>query len=333
VTISYVIRSKIVAAVLAGLVLAGAAGAAPTALVPARTLTRPAAIELLSLTGRSIAYVVGETRAECAHVELWQPATSRVSRFGKPTPLPCKERPSTGSGVWELGLARTRALWTTYVGGNFRDWQLWTATPTKTTPRRLLFVSRDVDAPPPVVVGPGTESGVPYAVDRQVVYLGENGKAIFKATAPSPVRALAAGPGPGRLEVAAVLANGWVIGLDGTGNEYTAEPYPPGAVSSVRVFGLGTAIQVGNEVEILPPRSHDGVIVKLPPGSTMLDAAQGRILYARANDLWVTTIATGTSARLVDGGPARPVRGQLEPRGIAWAKGRTSFWSPGPLAR
>jgi len=39
------------------------------------------------------------------------------------------------------------------TGGNFRDWQLMTATTTQKTPKQLRFVEQDVDLPSPFVIG------------------------------------------------------------------------------------------------------------------------------------------------------------------------------------
>jgi hypothetical protein len=262
-------------------------------------------------------------RLECARIGLWYTATNR--RFVFDAKEQCIEEASTGQGVWEVALARDRLLWATYAGGNIREWSLWTATTTRPKPRQLRFVARDVDDPPPIVVGTGTVDGVPYAVDRTVVYLGENGKAIFETTVATPVRAIAAGNG-GRLRVAALLESGLLIGLDARGQHVvTVDVSPPGSVRAVRVSGLGLAFQIGREVDI------GDVAVKLPAGATMVDVAQGRVLWTRAGDLGATTIATGKSVRLVDGTPDTPAFGQIEPQGIVWSLGRAVRWRAGAL--
>ena len=134
---------------------------------------------------------------------------SRASGSASQPPLPaCRDVPSTGLGIPSVAVARERVLWISYTGGNKREWQLWTATATRRQPRQLRAVERDVEAPAPIVLGPGTVEGVPYAVDSEVVLLGENGRAIFRPTVASPVRAIAAGVGPGGIRVAALLVNG-----------------------------------------------------------------------------------------------------------------------------
>jgi hypothetical protein len=281
-------------------------------------------VQDLALTGRSVAYVAdAPERLDCGRIGFWDTAT-RTS-FTVDAKEQCAEQASTGQGIWDVSVATHRLLWLTYAGGNFREWSLWTATPTRRTPRRLRFVARDVDAPPPIVVGPGTAEGVPYAVDREVVYLGDNGKAIFKTTLDAPVRAVASGRGPRGIRVAALLGDSVVVGLDSRGLQAVVSDYTRSVVTAVRVSWRGLVVQTGNDVRI------GSTGIPLPSGATMVDVAQGRILWTRAGDLGATTIATRTSERLVDGTPAKPAHGQLEPHGIAWSIGRLVRWRAGAL--
>src|SRR4029450_4323729 len=75
--------------------------------------------------------------------------------------------------------AGNRALWLHFVGGNQRDWSVWTASTTRLLPRRLAATTVDVDSPAPMVVGHGDASRfgelLPYAVGRNVVGLRGNG--------------------------------------------------------------------------------------------------------------------------------------------------------------
>jgi hypothetical protein len=303
--------------------LALASGAA--ALTPSRAILAALPVQHLALTGRSVAYVAdAPDRLQCARIGLWD--LSRNRRFLFASKEQCLEEGSTGQGVWNVAVAGHRLLWLTYAGGNFREWTLWTATTTRRQPRQLRFVARDVDSPAPIVIGPGTAEGVPYAVDRQVVYLADNGAAIFRTTVAAPVRAIAAGPGPNGVRVAALLASGLVVGLDRGGqNVTTLDRFPASPVAALRVTPRGIAFQEQNEVEF------DDALVKIPRGATMVDVAQGRILWTRAGDLGATTIATGRSVRLVDGTPEKPACGQIEPQGVAWSVGRAVRWRGGAL--
>ncbi len=285
--------------------------------MPARALS-------LALTAGHVAYAVAETRASCPHVELWRTESRTRIRFATTLPA-CKDVPSTGLGIPSVAVARDRVLWVSYTGGNKRDWQLWTATATRRQPRQLRAVERDVEAPAPIVLGPGTVDGVPYAVDSDVVLLGENGRAVFRATVASPVRAIAAGVGPGRARVAALLANGVVVGLDRQGRAVSSLDAGPSA-TAVRISPLGIAVQAGSEVSI-----GAATAVRLPAAAELEDVAQGRLLWTRAGDLGSTSIVTGRSSRLVNGARALPVLGQLEQRGLAWSKGRSVVWRAGTL--
>lgn len=307
--------------VLASLAVAGGA----TALAPTNAIVSSRPVQEIALTHRSVGYVADmPKRLACGRIGFWNTAT-RTS-FTVDAKEMCAEETSTGQGISDVSVATNRLLWLTYAGGNFREWLLWTATTTRRLPRQLRFVARDVDAPPPIVVGPGTPEGVPYAVDREVVYLADDGKAMFRTTAAAPVRLIAAGPGPNGVRVAALLASGLVVGLDRRGqNVTTMDRFPANPVAALRVSPRGIAVQVRNEVHF------DDALVKLPRGASMVDVAQGRVLWTRAGDLGATTITTGATIRLVDGTPARPAYGQLEPHGIAWSVGRFVRWRGGAL--
>jgi len=307
-------------------------GAASLALVePDRSYAARADVLALGLTGGTVAVAVDETRTRCPQVELWFTSSNVHHRF-RSTLASCKQGLSTGFGLTSVEATGTRALWIQYAGGNTREWMLWTGS-TESRPKQLRLVRRSADSsdPPPVVLGPGTARGVPFAVGRQVTYFGANGKPIFRSTVRAPVIALAAGPGPKSVEVAALLADGWVVGLDGAGQEYSAEPYPPGRVKAVRVTAEGIAVHSGREVEITRPRTHDASIVTLPADASMVDADRQRILYVYRGDLWAARIASGERSRLVDATPARPALGQLSPNGFAWARGRDVAWRAGAL--
>jgi hypothetical protein len=224
-----------------------------------------------------------------------------------------------------VAVATRRLLWLTYAGGNIREWTLWTATTTRKSPRQLRFVARDVDDPPPIVIGPATVDAVPYAVDRQVTYLGDDGRAIFRWTAPVSIRAVAAGAGPRNWRVAALQDNGTLVVLNGAGTPVYDASVEGEHVRSVRLAPLGLIVQMKQNAIISKP-SLDHVVVPVPAGALMVDVAQGRILWTRAGDLGATRIATGKSVRLVDGTLEKPAHGQIEPQGVAWSVGRVLRW-------
>jgi hypothetical protein len=323
------------------------AGVASGALEPARTLARPGPTGPIALAGSRVAFVVGETPAACDHVESWSLTAGAVVRFGRPSPLPCKEAPSTGSGVWSLSTSRSRAVWLTYVGGNIREWELWTATPTRPAPRRLRLVALPVEEPPPIVLGPGSPAGVPYASGRMLVFIGDDGARRFARRLDASVVLVAAGAGgDGRgTEVAAVLETGAVVTLDVGGNEVARWAFATATVEAVRVAGGLVAVQTRGDpdrVSLLTagagrraswPVASGARLVGLAPAAGRLGP---RILLehsrgAKSGDLWLLGSPAGAGGgRIADGTGDRPARGALDSGGVAWTIGRTVRWSPLP---
>jgi hypothetical protein len=298
--------------------------------LPGRSYVRPAAVSELALTHGSIAFAVRATLRDCDHVELWNPNVRGTWRFGRPRP--CGDVPSTGAGISDVAVATSRVVWLEFAGGNIRDWQLKTATITRKSPRLLRFVSRDVDAAPPIVLGEGARDGIPYAVEDEVTFLGDNGARIFRVTAPANVAALAAGPLPGPARIAVLLESGPVLLLDGAGRELTALDFAPGAVRAIRLAGVGVVAQVGREVRIgndpTPART-----VTLPPGAVMLDYAQGRVLYRHGRTVYTARAATGARAPLLPPFPTTDTPVELDVLGLAWARGRSVNWKCAPCIR
>ncbi len=283
----------------------------------------------LALTHGSVGYVADAPNGlQCGRIGFWNASTG--TSFTVDAKEVCAEETSTGQGVADVSVATNRLLWLTYAGGNIREWTLWTATATRKSPRQVRFIARDVDAAPPIVIGPATVDAVPYAVDRQVTYLGDDGGAIFRWTAPVAIRAVAAGHGPRNWRVAALQDDGTVVVLNGSGTPVYDPSFERGHIRAVRLAPSGLIVQMKQNAIISKP-SVDHVVVPLPTGALMVDVAQGRILWTRAGDLGATTIATGKSVRLVDGTRARPAYGQIETRGVAWSVGRVLRWRGGAL--
>jgi hypothetical protein len=305
------------------LLLFTAAGTASALTSPGRTRSLPAPVAELALTHASIAFSVGATRRDCDHVELWNPDSKGTWRFGRPRP--CGDVASTGSGIADVAVASSRVLWLEYTGGNIREWSLKTATITRKTPRLLRFVARDVDERSPIVLGAGARDALPYAVDRDVTFLGDDGRAIFRWRAPARVVALAAGPVPtvGAARVAALLDTGDVVLLSARGDVVARYFYGRLVVKALHLAGVGLVVQRDEEVELRgadsPPRR-----LPLPPEARMLDYAQGRVVYARGRDVYTLRVRTGKHALLLRG--VRPTLVGLDAHGLAWATGRSVHW-------
>jgi hypothetical protein len=197
---------------VAALVLLLSAGAAAAG--SATRLIAPGPIGALAADQTRTAFTVVRSPGDCDRVRVWNLATGGISKLGRRTH--CIET-STGHGVSSLALAGRRALWLHYVGGNQREWSLWTASTTRPLPLRLAAVTLDVDIESPIVVGSADtslRSGglLPYANGRDVVVLRENGSRALSWRAPESVTALAVNAS--RLAVA--VADGRILTLNGT---------------------------------------------------------------------------------------------------------------------
>ncbi len=305
---------------------AGGAGALTT---PGRTRTETAPIVALAVTGYSVSYAVADNakRSDCAHMYFWHTAGGATGkwRFGEPTDEPCVEHPSTGDGISATAMSAGRTLWVQYAGGNLRDWQLFTATRTKPQPHQLAFVEQDVDLPSPIVLGEGTQGAVPYAVGPNVTYLGDNGAAVFKWTAPSPVTALAAGYGPGGAMVAAVLKSGVLDLLNQSGTVVQTYTYQPGQLGPVYLGPAGVVVQKGASVLIL--KGSQATTMPLPAHATMIGYGGGRVFYSMTGSIHALQVSSSTDSLLVAGTKKNPVIASYATAGgFAWASGDTINW-------
>ena len=196
-------------------------------------------------------------------------------------------------------MSAERSLWIQYAGGNLRDWQLFTATRTKTKPRQLAFVEQDVDLPSPIVVGQGMEAGVPYAVDANLTFLGDNGAAIFKWTAPAPVKLLASGLGPNGSEVAAFLSNGALDLLSRSGQVVQSYTLLAGRAHGA-LSGPGGRRRPGRIVRADPERRRrPQTVARAREGDRMIGYGQGEIFYSLAGGIHALKASSGTDSLLV----------------------------------
>ena len=261
-------------AVAALLVLVPTGGAASI-----RSVQTPAPVGTLELDGARIAYATGRSAQDCNRVFVWNLATRGVSKLGRRTHC---EQTSTGNEIAAVSIAGTRVLWLHYAGGNIRDWSLWTATTTKPSPIRLRLVSRDVDAPAPIVIGQGDSSRLgdllPYAVDRTVVALRADGSRRFAWTAPGRVIALSALDG----ELAVATAGATVTILDAGGRVLRSESYEA-ELRDVRLTGSGVLVHRGNRLEL---RDGSGARNwRIPSPARLEDVNGARALYHHAGEI------------------------------------------------
>ena len=298
-------------------------------LTPGRTVTNAAPVTALSVTHRSVAYAVARTRNACGQVRLWDTGTRALLSFGERTILGCEENPSGGYGIAQVSTTGRRVFWVTNIGGNITDYQLWTATPTRKAPLRLAFASSDTGTPPAIVLGTGTEEGVPYAVGDTITYVGASGARLFRTSVGSPVLLLTSGRGVGAARVLAALADGRVVLLSKTGAVLRTDAYAPSSVRAIAFAVVGPLVQVGTTVDVGPFAA--GTKVALPPRALLLDYRQGWIFYRLGTQARARQIATGrdTLVRTIPLEPSQPMLFSTD-WGTAWASAGTVSWRSGP---
>ncbi len=263
--------------VISAVVVAVAASAAGAA--GPRFVAAPAPVEALAMDGRLVAYASGRSIGDCDRIRIWNLTTRSVTRLGRT--MPCDEG-STGTGIAAVSLAGNRVLWLHYTGGNIREWRLFTATTTRPLPRQLAFEPRDVDSPAPLVIGPGDASRLgdilPYALDRTVVALRNDGARRFSWRAPARVTALAALDG----ELAVASEGGVVTILDAQGDVLGTETFA-GEIQTVRLTGTGVLVQRGRTLEL---RSGDTTRTwQLPARATLRDATATAAFYVTGGQI------------------------------------------------
>jgi hypothetical protein len=304
---------------LAGVGALFVAVAAASAAGADRTVSSPGKVLGLARSGYSVAFLSGPYKGHCGpHVELWDLVTRGVYRLGRRTDALCADGPSTGSGVTDVSVAGTRAIWLAYTGGNLRDWLLYTATTTRPAERELEFREVDVDDPPPIVLGVASESSMPYSVGSTVKVLGSNGRLRYTWRAPAEVtNTTAYGP-----QVAVFLKGGRCFVLSATGAVRYAYSFRPGTVEEFALARAGLVVQLpGGRIEIRKGRSVRRL--RIPATARMLDYAESILLYRVGTAIRGRRVLSGKDVLLRRGSLA-----VLEHNGLTYAVGKRVFSMP-----
>jgi hypothetical protein len=285
------------------------------ALVPAAAAAtareQPAAgpISAVSIAGTELAYA-DEYKPRCHEIRVWDVATRGDKRLA----TYCFVSTSTGSGVAGVIATGGRALWLTYIGGNIREWSLWTKSGNAKA-RRIAFLTADVDGPPPVILGSVWEGSLPYATGNKIVVLAPNGSRRFTLTAPDRVVSLSAHS----RGYAAVLESGNVLTISLEGKLLREREFEPGLVQNAVLAAPGLIVKTRTAVEIL---NGDATrLIPLPLGSRFLGYSQGILAYGIGRQLRLKQTANGNDTlfrTLVPGFQA-----QLGRRGIVYGSNRT----------
>jgi len=226
----------------------------------------------------------------------------------------CFVSTSTGSGIAAVSVAGGRVLWLTYIGGNTREWSLWTKRATARA-KRIEFRAADVDGPAPIVVGRAWDDALPYAVGRRIVVLSANGSRKFSLDAPEAVSTLSAHS----RGYAAVLADGSVLAISPTGRILGQTPFDAGDAQSAVLAAPGLIVETVDGLEI--HRGAAVVRVPLPAGARFLGYSEGIVAYGTGKELWLRRISNGNDVLFRTLAPR--FGAQLGRRGLAYASGRT----------
>jgi hypothetical protein len=292
------------------------ASAAPAAGAD-RTVTSPGQVIGLARSGYSVAFLSGPYKGHCGpHVEIWSLVSGGVFRLGRHTDAICNEHPSGGSGVTDLAVAGTRALWLAHAGGNLTDWVLETATTTRPVERQLEFAEVETGDPSPIVLGVASESVMPYSIGSKVKALAPNGKLLYTWQAPARVTNTTAYNG----QVAVFVAGGHCYVLSPAGAVQQTYSFARGAVQELALAGAGLIVQLpAGKIEI-----HKGASpvkkLTIPPGARMLDFAESILLYRLGGQIRARRVASGKDVLLRHGFLA-----QLEHNGLTYAVGRRVY--------
>jgi len=262
------------------------AGAAGRPVVVARS-----AVTALAADGDQAAFAAARTSADCDRVFVWQLRTHRTFQLGKRQRC---DTGSTGRGVAGVAVTGGRALWVNYVGGNYREWRLWTATTARPTPRQLQFVARDVDDPQPLIVGKASGGLLPYALDSTVTTLRANGATAFAWPASSPIIALAARDG----RVAVAQAGARVTVLDDHGKTVSVDLYST-EVSAIAFVPKGLLVQRGPVLELR--RGADMHEFAIAAGAKLEDANGKSVVWSADGLVHVMSLPDGAETAVYPG--------------------------------
>lgn len=272
-----------------------------------RTVVGP--VSAVGIAGTEVAYA-DEYRRRCHEVRRWDVATRGDVRVASH----CFVSTSTGSGIASVSVAGGRALWLTYIGGNTREWSLWTKRGTARA-KRIEFKAADVDGPAPIVLGSAWDDSLPYAVGPRIVVLSPNGSRKFSLDAPAPVSSLSAHS----RGYAAVLADGSVLAVSPTGRILGQTQLDSGRAQSAVLAAPGLIVETVDGLEI-----HRGTTVAripLPAGARFLGYSEGIVAYATGKQLRLRRTANGNDVLFRTLAPR--FAAQLGRRGLAYASGRT----------
>ncbi|MGN6796541.1 MAG: hypothetical protein ACTHKS_00165 [Gaiellaceae bacterium] len=275
-----------------------------------------ASVGPVDVAAGSVAGGIGWTHSTCEGAVLWLPGLRQRWLFRVPGPCP---RTSTGRGVSAVAVSDQRVVFLSYVGGNTREWRLWTATPTAKLPRLLRTASADADAAPPILLGNGSETGIPYAVGRDVVVLASDGHRVLSWRAPTDIVSLSLHSG----WLAATLADGTVQTVSLLHPTTAASYAQPGARAAEAITG-GVVIDATDGIHLR--KGSRALRFDVPAGAHMIGYSDGWLTYATGREihLYSYQLAQDIPARTVR---STPVAADADRGGMGWTNGGALCWS------
>jgi hypothetical protein len=289
-----------------------------------KSTTRDAPILDLAASGTFVAAGLDQGKTECFHAELWNAASNKATHLGKK--IACQ----SPGGIRGPSLIENRAVWATNVGGNLRDWTVWTATTTSPVPKALATVrGADASGPDPVTLGRSGAGIVTYSVGTKITALRANGSTAWIQTAQAPVRLLATGDTPGKPGVTlAISTDDSVIIVDAVGNIITKGS--GAGVTDECLLGGGVVGQTTGF--IINTSTNPPTKFPVPKQAKLLDCAAGIVIYRVGSTIKGIRLTTGKTATLVTGPKKGLIVAAISPKGLAWAVGPTLHWRPAATA-
>jgi hypothetical protein len=272
--------------VLAACLAASAAGATPSATIPARST-----ISALAADGTDTSFATAPTLSDCDRVYVWQAVTKRAVQLGK------KQRCKSKSlGVVGLTITKGRALWLTATGSPLSTLKLWTATTKRPTPHQVDSATRDATSnePQPILVGTAGGGLLPYAEDTAVTVLKSDGSTAFTWIAPAHVVALAARGG----QVAVAQDGNRVTVLDSKGAILSVDLFTT-PVTAVAMTGKGLLVQRGTTLELR--RGADAHQSATSPTGQLADADSRWAAWTDGKSVHVIRLPDGTAVATYPG--------------------------------
>lgn len=281
-------------------------------MVGANTVATRRPITDLSADADRVAFIAGETGADCEHVAIWTRTTRKLNRFRKPST-------SCDGGVYDVELAGSRAAWVEYSGcGNFCDVALDTATLAQPRPMEVYYDSYDANELVDFHLR-GDGDLLVYDEGDELLRIGSGPKKCRQSlcttlrTGPHAADADSVSGG-----VIAVREREAVAVLNDQGTLVNVLPFGRDEVKSARLDGERLVVARPGVLEVYDARTGAGVLQRpLPAGYALTDVDGGVAVLRKGRTVLLLRLADGRSFTLAPG--RGPVLAELEAPGLYYS--------------